>query len=138
MSQPHALLSHRYGAAVLLQRRQGICETVEQDFAALEKQFNSLQHQAQARTYLTNFTIEGIRKEKNCTLLQALETAQTRICDIVPNCGKECQQTSHYCDFLQKMVERQTWAKAVIQARLTPGPNSEMAIVQFMQSCVRL
>ena len=105
---------------------RGICETVEKAFAALEKQFNSLQHQAQARTYLTNLTIEGIRKEKNCTLLQALETAHTRICDTVPNCGKEYQQPSHYCDFLQRMVERQTWAKAIIQARLTPGPNSEM------------
>ena len=105
---------------------RGICQTVNHAFASLEKQFNSLQHQAQARTYLTNLTVDGIKREKNCTLLQALETAHSRICDTVPNCGKEYQQPSHYCDFLQRMVERQPWAKAVIQARLTPGPDNEM------------
>ena len=103
-----------------------ICQNVEEAFNVLGKQFNSLQHQAQARTYLNNLTMESIKREKNCTMLVVLETAHNRICDTVPNCGKEYQQPSHYCDFLQRMVERQPWAKPVIQTRLTPGPDREM------------
>ena len=110
---------------------RGMCQTLNHAFVSLEKQFNSLQHQAQARTYLINLTVDGIKREKKCTLLQAPETAHSRICDTFPNCGKEYQQPSHYCDFLQRRVERQPWAKAVIQARLTPGPDSEMDYNNF-------
>ena len=80
--------------------------------------------------------IENIKKEKNCSNLQALETAHSRISDTVPNCGKDYQQESHYCDFLERVVQRQPWAHQVIQNRLTPSTNDLMDYNTFYSKLV--
>lgn len=103
----------------------------ENAFSLLEKQFNSLQHQAQARTYINSMDIDTIKKEKSCSTLEALEIAHSRINDTVPNCGREYQQESHYCDFLERIVQHQPWAHQVIQNRLTPSSNEVMEYNTF-------
>ena len=113
-----------------------ILKAIEEAFTALEKRINSPQHQAQVRTYLNSMNIENIKKEKNCSNLQALETAHSRISDTVPNCGKDYQQESHYCDFLERVVQRQPWAHQVIQNRPTPSTNDLMDYNKFYSKLV--
>jgi len=105
---------------------RGIANSMDEAFRMLEAQFNTLQHQAQARTYLRTLTFEGIKSEKNCSSLEALEICHSRITDTVPSCGKEYQHDTHYCDFLQNVVTTEAWAQQVIQNRLTPAPNERM------------
>ena len=102
---------------------RGICQTVEEAFKSLEKHFNSFQHQAQARTYLKNLSIEAVMKEKECSPMVALEIIHNRITETAPNCGQEYQHYVHYCDFLEGTVIGQPWAHTVIQERLCPSPN---------------
>ena len=91
----------------------------------LQKKFNSLQHQAQARTYLKALTIEGVKQEKSCSSVTALEIINERILKIGPSCGKSYQEDTHRQDFLVSAVEGESeWPDQVLQLRLTPSNES--------------
>lgn len=77
---------------------RGICNLIDEAFKASGTRFQSLQHQAQARSYLKKLTIHNIMKERNCSQVLEFEIAHERILNTVPSCSREYQNDSHYCD----------------------------------------
>lgn len=86
---------------------KNVAKSIDQAFSMLKEQFNSYQHQAQARTYFSQQYIQAVKKEKDCSALISLETIHQRILDFSPSCGKYYQADTHCQYFLAKSVERE-------------------------------
>jgi len=91
----------------------------------LASEFNSVQHRTQTREHLYNMSIDTVSKEKNCSLVEALEHVHMHILDRIPQCGPDYQKDFHLCDFLYLAVRGQKWAREVLADRGFGGYGKE-------------
>lgn len=93
-------------------------------FGLLDKKFNTLLHQLHTRNYLNDMRFESVKRELNCSDMEALENIYHRILSLTPQARKRYSIEDAKVDILYHATKGHTWSKTALANLMAQSQTS--------------